>query len=52
MVLILDGNSKHIAHAGRKIGPIFDYSRSNAINRQITEIASYVADLLLGYHPI
>ena len=51
MVLILDGKSKHVAHALKKKGlfgekyPICDYSRPNQMQKktdQRTEIAPYV----------
>ena len=51
MVLILDGNSLHVAHALRKIGlfgkkyPICAYSRTNQkpFTGQLTDIAPYVS---------
>ena len=52
MVLILDGNLLHVAHAWRKIGifgyPIYDCSRINEkpYTGQITEIAPYVRTYL------
>ena len=55
MVLILDGNSEHNAHAFKKNrsfrikNPICDYSRSDKIPEtdQITEIAPYVRTYVL-----
>ena len=37
MVLILDGNSEHVAHAGKKIGP---YMRSSELPSDISTMTS------------